>query len=495
MHAMTTSEGEAWRSGIADLARRRYVEWDLDALPKHLRRNSLDYYYLSVWPGLRSLEPASASTLPARPARTEYGYVHIPFCSGRCDFCSYFLTVTHDPDSDRRMAQYLQELVAQAGIHQQDTELALSYLYFGGGTPSLVHPDQFAALLSGFDRLGVLSPRLIGTIELHPELFDDSGRMEALLDVLDSYRINRVSLGFQSPDADLLQATNRRHEAEFLAAAIDRLRTRRFAVNIDLMYGLPGQTLESWLRSLQVSLGVRPDSVSVYFTFVDFGTKLWRAAQRDPGLLAPPGQVQLQHLAAQAALEESGYVELPNDFYSIPLSDPAGFVQETLPSDANSLALGAGAYGYYPGVQYFNQFDFPRYSRMVGDGEVPVWRAAVLTPREELCRDIMFSLKNSPMLRPSLFVAKHGVSPLDSHPAAFGQLADLGLVQVSPDTIRLTPKGRLVVEEIACIFAPPRRDAADPESGRETALLRKHHFAPTYSTSTPGGSRGARDGG
>jgi oxygen-independent coproporphyrinogen-3 oxidase len=487
---MTASDGDAWRSEITDLTRHRFAEWDIDGLPKQLHRNNLDYYYLSVWPGLLSLEPASASSLPARPARTEYAYIHIPFCSGRCDFCSYFLTVTGDPDSDPRVTRYLHDLVGQASIHQQDTEVALSYLYFGGGTPSLLHPDQLASLLTGFADLGMLSPELIGTIEIHPELFDDAPRVEALLDVLDAYRIKRVSLGFQSQDADLLRATNRRHEAAFLATAVGRLRDRGFAVNVDLMYGLPEQTLESWLRSVAASLAVRPDSISTYFTFVDYGTKLWHAYQSGRVLPASHTQIQLQQLAAQLALEDAGYVELPNDFYSIPLSDPAGYVQETLPSDANSLALGAGAYGYYPGVQYFNQFSFPRYSRMVRGGEIPVWRAAVLTPWEELCRDIMFSLKNSPMLRLDLFVAKHGVSPVDSHPDVFALLADLGLVQIGEGTVRLTGKGRLVVEEIACMFAPPRRDASAAESGREPALLRKHNFAPTYSTPAAGAHHG-----
>lgn len=480
---MTSPEGEAWRSRIADLASQRFQEWDVDSLPRHLRRNSIDYYYLSVWPGLANLDPVPDLGLPARPARTEYAYIHIPFCSGRCDFCSYFLTVTRDADADARVSRYVHELITQASIHLEETELALTYIYLGGGTPSLLHPDQLACLLSGFDRLGILSPELIGTIEFHPEVFNDRARTEALLDVLDESGIRRVSLGFQAGDEHILDATNRRHGTAFLANAVERLRLRGFVINIDLMYGLPEQTVESWIRSIEVVLAFRPDSISTYFTFIDYGTKLWRDARRDPTMLAPHTQVQLQHLAAQLALEGQGYVELPNDFFSVPSVDASDFVQETLPSDANSLALGAGAYGYYPGVQYFNQFSFQRYSQMVANREVPVWRAAVLTPREELCRDIMFSLKNSPMLCLRLFEAKHGVSPLDSHASTFDQLVNLELLKVGAEEIRLTPKGRLVVEEIACMFEPTRQGASRAGSRSEAHLLRKHNFAPTYSAS------------
>ncbi len=491
---MMSSPGEpGWGSGIADTAGRLLREWDIDSLPACLMRNNLDYYYLSVWPGLSALDLAAGISLPDRPIRTEYAYIHIPFCSGLCSFCSYFLAVSHNTDSDPRVSRYLDDLIAQASIHQRNTELDLSYVYLGGGTPSLLHPDHMERLLGSFSRLGILSPQLIGTIEFHPEIFADGARMNALLDIVEAHGIKRVSLGFQTDDADVLRTTNRRHDAAFLGEAMNRLRARELTVNIDLMYGLPRQSMGSWLRSLEQVLAAHPDSISTYFTFIDFGTRLWREAQRDPAMLLPHSQIQLQHLVAQIALEQAGYAELPSDFYSKPAGDPAGYVQETLPSGANMVALGAGAYGYYPGVQYFNYFDFQLYSEMVRGGRNPIWRAIVLTPEEELCRDIMFSLKNAPALDVRLFEARHGVSPLDSHADTLSRLTDLDLVLVSGDEIRLTAKGRLVVEEIACMFAPPLRGGSAAGSWRDAALLRKHNFAPTYVVSRqPGGeSRGS----
>jgi oxygen-independent coproporphyrinogen III oxidase len=482
--------GAGWREDVTRAAGRLFAEWDIEALPSQFRRNNLDYYYLSVWPGLADLRPAGELRLPPRPARTESAYIHLPFCSGLCDFCSYFVAVSHDTRSDPRVPAYLDGLIAQARLHQASTELGLSYLYLGGGTPSLLHPGQLAYLLGGLSRLGVLSPELIGTVELHPEVFGDPARLEDLLAVVGSYGIKRVSLGFQSHDSEVLDGSNRRHGAAFLDAAMTRLHGRGLMVNIDLMYGLPGQPMESWVRSLELALAARPDSVSTYFTFIDPGTRLWRRARREPGILAPHGQIQLQHLAAQIALERAGYTELPSDFYSKPPGDPAGYTQETLPSDANMVALGAGAYGYYPGVQFFNHFDFRRYGETVRAGQSPIWRAAVLTPEQELCRDIMFSFKNAPALSIPLFAARHGVSPLDSHPATFARLAELGLATAGEREIRLTPKGRLVVEEIACAFAPPRPAAAGGPSGQEAALISKHHFAPGYGTVTGEGRGG-----
>ena len=112
----------------------------------------------------------------------------------------------------------------------------------------------------------------------------------------------------------------------------------------------------------------------------------------------------------------------------------------------------------------------------------------MLTPEKELCRDIMFSLKNAPILDPRLFQARHGVSPLESHAGTFSRLVGLDLVQVGTDAIRLTAKGRLVVEEIACLFALTRRRGSPARTRRDAALLRKHDFIPTYQAAgRPGG--------
>jgi oxygen-independent coproporphyrinogen-3 oxidase len=464
-----------------DRARELYHEWDVGSLPSYFQRNSLDYYYLSVWPGLRHLEPVECLNLPPRPGPVSYAYLHIPFCSGVCDFCSYFLTTTNNANADRAVTSYVDQLVQQARIHQRDHDIAVSSVYIGGGTPSVLHPDQLARLLDGLSALGIFAPSRIGTMELHPELFYDPDRLDRTLDVLIKHQIRRVSIGYQTDDDALLDATNRRHHADFLPTAAARLRERGFLFNVDLMYGLRDQTLEAWVDSLGAVLDVRPDSISTYFTFVDYGTKLWRQVQREPRLLATPEQVQLCHIAAQVVLEGAGLDELPNDFYSVPPGGPVA--QVTLPSQSNSLALGAGAYGYYPGVQYFNEFSFAGYSRAIAEGRAPLWRAAVFSPDEELRRDVMFSFKNAPSLSLPLFCERHGISPVDAYPGEFEELAGLGLVDMGADTVRLTAKGRLVVEEIACQFDPGRPDGA-VASRAEKHLVRKHHYAPTYRPSS-----------
>lgn len=468
---------DPWVRELCQNARYCFDAWELANLPKYLQRNSLDYYYLSVWPGLMQLDDARHSPLPPLPPRTESAYFHIPFCSGRCSFCSYFLTVVGKLDSERTN-QYVTQLVNELAIHAERTELALSYVYFGGGTPTLLSVYDMDRLLCALAVHGNVSPPLLGTVEAHPEFFDDPSKAAAFLDMLDSHGIRRISIGFQADDEGLLTAANRRHKSAFLQEAIGVLRERNFVINVDLMYGLPNQTLESWLRSLAIVLTHRPDSISTYCTFVDFGTRLWHDVHTNKVALPSHRTLQTQHIAAQLVLEAAGYHELPNDFYSLPTVPVSSYKQESLPSSANSLAVGAGSYGHYEGVQYYNEFDFARYTESIGARRAPIWRAAVLSDDEQMRRDIMFSFKNAPHVNGELFRARYGMTPWDAFPGIFAELSTLALVAVGDEACTLTPRGRLVVEEIACMFATQRSTGAVGPTERKK--IRMYNFAPTY---------------
>jgi oxygen-independent coproporphyrinogen III oxidase len=467
-----------WVEEVASRSQSLFNEWQLNDLPSGLRRNNLDYYYLSVWPGLQDLEPVQNLRLPERPPTTEYAYIHIPFCSGLCDFCSYFLSVIRHPESDKRTDRYIHDLLTQARNAQALTRLSISYLYIGGGTPSLLSPDQLHRILDGLRQIEALTPELLGTMEFHPEAFEDRVRLQETLAVLSDFGIRRASLGYQSDDEVVLEANNRRHGADFLAEVVHLFHEEGFLINVDLMYGLPDQSLASWIRSLGATLDAAPDSISTYFTFVTFGTKLWRRVKSGNVKMSEHRLIQTQHIAASLALQDSGYHELPNDFYSIPPVDSSSFTQEGLPSESNSLALGAGAYGYYSSIQYFNHFNFRDYGDAVSAGLDPIWRAKVLTPTELLARDIMFSFKNAPCLNRTLFRARHGVDLLDHYPEKWELLTRLSLVAVDKDEIRLTPKGRLIVEEIACLFA--RESHSGFRRNHSSNLTRRHHYASTY---------------
>ena len=453
-----------------------YDAYQLDELPPALRRNSLDYYYLSIYPSLAEMRPLAEGDVPPYPATVSNAYVHIPFCSGVCDFCSYYL-VAISPRRRAAVARYLERVAAEFDLHARHTTLDLRYLYVGGGTPSLIPPDALEGFLAHLRDRAYLNPAALGTLELHPEFFADEAAAVAFLRVLRRYGLGRVSVGYQASDDDLLRQTKRRHASGFLAEAMALLQAEGFLVNLDLMYGLVGQSAEAWAATLADAVAAAPDSVSTYFLFVDRGTGLYERVRRGAVELPTHRAAQTQHLMAQLYLEANDYHELPNDFWARGGADPATLRPERLPSAAVTLPVGPGAYGYYSGAQLANVFDLEEYGRRIDAGDSPLWRGYRLSADEAFHRDVMFSLKNDPFIDCALFRAAYNRSPLEQFAARFARLERLGLVAIEGERVRMTAKGRLCVEEIAALFRHP---AIAPAADATQPLLQKHNFAPTY---------------
>ena len=455
-----------------------YESYQLDGLPHALRRNSLYYYYLSVYPSLSEMRPFATAKNPPYPPSVSNVYIHIPFCSGVCDFCSYYLVAVN---LKRRaaIARYLEMVRAEFDFHARHTTMDISYLYFGGGTPSLVPVDVLDSFLRFLAERRYLNSGVTGTLELHPEFFAHDAEAGRFLDILKHHGIGRVSVGYQVSDEEILRDTKRRHAADFMSRAMAFLRDRGFIVNIDLMYGLPGQSLASWERTLANAITFMPDSISTYFLFVDRGTGLYERVRRSLVQLPSHRQVQTQHLMAQIVLAGAGYHELPNDFWARGAGDPSTFRPERLPSAAVTLPVGPGAYGHYNQTQLANVFDLGEYQRRMAAGVSPLWRGYELNAEQAFHRDVMFSLKNDPYIDCALFRSAYNRSPLEDFGDIFDQLSGYGLVALDNDRIQLTAKGRLCVEEIACLFRHPGVSPA-ADSNSESRLLAKHNFAPTY---------------
>jgi len=189
-----------------------YHELSMDELSADLRRDSRYYYYLSVYPGLKQMNELDQEQLPKLPETVNSAYVHTPYCTGVCNFCSYFLTTVREEDTSP-IASYLETVKEEVLQRSQETDLDISYIYFGGGTPSLIPPKALDSFFKFMDEHDVLSPTRFGTLELHPEFFQDLQKAQEFVNVLKANGIGRVSLGFQSSDENVLSDTNRRHGA------------------------------------------------------------------------------------------------------------------------------------------------------------------------------------------------------------------------------------------------------------------------------------------
>jgi oxygen-independent coproporphyrinogen-3 oxidase len=460
-----------------------YEEYEMDCLPTDLQRDSRYYYYLSVYPGLKQTVELDIESLPTLPETVETAYIHTPYCTSACSFCSYLLTTVREEDTSP-VTQYLETVKSEVLQRAGETNLDLSYLYFGGGTPSLIPNKALESFFEFLDRHDVLNPTRFGTIELHPEFFQNLTRAQEFITILRANGVGRVSLGFQSSSETILADTNRGHGAGFLREAVDFLKQNGMLVSLDLIYGLPGLGLKQWQQTLEDALACDPDSIATYFLFVNPGTVMHTQLSQGEIELPTHHEIQTQHIMARTVLKRAGYYELPNDFYAKTSYSTGIFTQDSLPSDGASLPLGAGSYGFYDNTQFFNQFSITEHRKQVEAGNSPIWRGYRFAGNEGMHRDIMFSLKNSPYIDCKLFEDKYGTSLEANFSPQLDRLSSYGLLTIDDNSRRilLTDKGQLCVEEIACQFEIPdlAKNALQKVSSKDRRKLEKHNFAPLY---------------
>jgi len=226
-------------------------------------------------------------------------YIHVPFCRSKCQYCDFYSVTTKE---DKWLFGY-QEAVCQ---HIREAgPLAPDYIvdtiYFGGGTPSFFGADGMAAILATIRKSFTVSHTAEITFEANPDSVSDR-----LLRRLRSEGFNRVSLGIQCDDNDILKKIGRPHSYEQAVAAVRRIRKFRFKnLSLDLMYGLPGQTLEAWERTLKNVLKLQPEHISCYGLKVEEGTPLYE--YKEYCNLADDDTQADMYLSAVEILRQHGY--------------------------------------------------------------------------------------------------------------------------------------------------------------------------------------------
>lgn len=202
-------------------------------------------------------------------------YIHIPFCKQRCTYCDFYTQV-----APQMIPDLVNALCREMEIRSDYNQHAIvDTIYFGGGTPSLLSAAQFDLIFSALFSYFSVAPDAEITFEanpddLSPEFFSEIRKLP----------FNRISMGIQSFDNNDLKTINRRHTGE---QAVDAVRCAREAgfknISIDLIYGLPGQSIEAWEKQLDKGLSLQPEHISVYGLTYEKGTKLWK--QKEKGLI------------------------------------------------------------------------------------------------------------------------------------------------------------------------------------------------------------------
>ncbi|MCH7883664.1 MAG: coproporphyrinogen III oxidase family protein [Planctomycetes bacterium] len=376
-------------------------------------------------------------------------YVHIPFCMKRCRYC-YYLAYTGR--SLEQIDGYLDTLVDELAIYRRSPALAerdLSFVYFGGGTPSLLHERSLARMIDRLQSIMPWSKAKEVTFECAPKTVN-----ECKLRILKDSGVTRLSLGVQIMDDEVLRSNGRVHFVSDVEQAYAEIRKVGFpVVNIDLIVGLIGETDSTFFGSLDRVLGMQPDSVTIYQLEIPHNTPLY-AALRCGGLDATPAswEEKRHRLAgAFARLEEHGY-HVRSAYAAVrdPVRHPFVY-QDAQYHGADLLGLGVSSFSYIDGVHFQNVTSNRAYVEKVRTGSCPIGRAYTLSDDERLVREFVLQLKLG-RADAKYFSGKFGVDLRERFRRPLDQLARLGWLSADAQGITVTRVGLLRVDRLLANF-------------------------------------------
>ena len=308
-------------------------------------------------------------------------YFHIPFCRSKCAYCDFCSTAKWD---DRYMDAYLEALIRQMGdFFLPGGSYTVDTVYIGGGTPSVMGGKRLAKLLKALSKKVTLTRNCEITVEVNPESAD-----KALFKQLKAAGVNRISMGVQTSDDALLRRIGRVHTFEKAREAVELCKAYcTDNLSLDLIYGLPGQTMEGWLRSVEDICALAPRHISCYALKLEEGTPLWK---ENPVL--PDDDLQADmYLAAIDRLAGKGYAQ-----YEI-----SNFAQRGFRSRHNSrywdlsdyLGFGCAAHSFYGGKRFSFTSDIDAYIKGMNGQNPIVEEADELAYTDRVGEFVMLALR------------------------------------------------------------------------------------------------------
>jgi len=373
-------------------------------------------------------------------------YVHVPFCAARCPYCDFATA----PATSRLRARYLAALVDE--IAREGVRLGrprVRTLYVGGGTPSLLEPEEIASLGAALRLAFELRPRE-ATVEANPATLDRA-RLKAWI----ALGITRASIGAQSFSPEGLRALGRTHQPEDTAVAVAAIREEGLDVNLDLIFGWPGQSEAAWRRDLASAVALGVDHVSCYplelrldpeESVANWPGGGWEVLRRwrSRAAAAQPDDATIARLyrIAERELARAGYRHYEIANWSHPKKNSLHNLVYW--RDGEWLGVGAGAHSHLGGIRSANPASLATYLARIAaceprdvDGEAdPAGEAAMLARRLDRGLDLR------------RYGSRFGTVAAERVRSALAEVAPAGLVAVRGDRARLTARGRLLANEV-----------------------------------------------
>lgn len=311
-------------------------------------------------------------------------YIHVPFCTQKCFYCAFF----SQAHQERLIPAYFQALNQELQLYlPQLSETKITTIYIGGGTPSLVEPDYIAGLLATIKNNLNCGHQIEITLEANPESLTQP-KLAAYADA----GINRLSIGLQAWQPHLLRALNRPYQLNtFLQVYRLVQQSKIHNCNLDLMFGLPNQTLAEWQDSLEQTIALRPNHISCYSLELDNQSVFGRRVQR--GTLSIPSERldRMMYTVAKKLLSKAGYQQYELSNFALP-----GFESQHNSAfwrNDSYLGLGAGAASCWHAREWMNVANTADYIAKLNTHQLPIKQQVKLTAHDQLIAAISLGLR------------------------------------------------------------------------------------------------------
>ena len=377
-------------------------------------------------------------------------YLHIPFCHTRCYYCDFNTYAGILPLREPYVRALLAEiaLAGEQARHDDGSPRRARTIFFGGGTPSLLTVTQIKRLLHACRAAFALDEDAEITLEANPGTLTS----EQLVG-LRAAGINRLSLGSQSFDAQLLKTLGRIHTPAEITQALSHARAAGFtSINLDFMFGLPGQSMHQWQETLAQALMLRPEHLSLYSLIIEEGTPFFNWTQE--GRIVP-GDEDLcadMYEYADELLQTAGYVNYEISNWALPGHQSRHNL--TYWRNLPYIGMGAGAHSFFAGKRFSNERDPQQYINTLKKQQLPVVESETIEATQEMSETAFLALRTASGLHLPTFEERFATPFASFVGNRLRVVEEAGLLEQEEGWLRLSKRGRLLGNEVFLRLLP-----------------------------------------
>lgn len=374
-------------------------------------------------------------------------YIHVPFCAQKCYYCAFF----SEADHGQLIPAYFTALEQELELYlPQLKHVDIDSIYFGGGTPSLVESTYITHLLETFKQKLKLGDRIEVTLEANPESIT-----QQKLDAYVKAGVNRLSIGLQVWQPHILSALNRPYQLEtFLEIyqLVQQSGTKN--CNLDLMFGLPNQTLIEWQESLEQTIALKPNHISCYSLEIDNHSVFGRKMRQGKLPLPIESLDRKMYSLAKKLLEAAGYQHYELSNFALP-----GFESKhnlNFWHNKPYLGLGASAASCWLNQEWINISHTAGYIQLLAEQKLPIRSKTTVTPRDQLTAAIALGLRLAEGIDLTSLIKQYLSIEQPHNKHVIDRLIANKLLQTKDSYIQLTSKGQdiadgVIAEVISCL--------------------------------------------